>query len=131
MSQIVKDMRSIYRLKHYDFMGYTFRNVNQLSYHHIHKACDGGEKSYDNGAILRQDTSHQYIHIIEDRDFDMFVYINRILKEINEQQAHPTKAQLLAIRNVLLQFEREHSSDRNSKGKLLIKERFIKERIDL
>ena len=53
-----------------------------------------------------------------------------ILKIINEQKSPPTKAQLIAIRNVLLQFEDEHRKEVNTAGKLLIKQRYIKERVD-
>lgn len=131
MSKLIKDMRSIYRIRHYDFMGYTFDSIKDLSYHHIQKASDGGLKTLDNGALLVKDTAHPYLHIIEDRDYDMYIYINNILKEINNQQGHPTKEQLMAIRNILLQFEREHQDDVTSKGKHLIRKQFIKERIKL
>ena len=131
VSQIVKDMRTIYRIKHYDFMGYTFRTVDDLSYHHIIKQCDGGPKTIDNGALLTKDTAHPYLHIIEDRDLDMYVYINKILKQINSQHSQPTMSQLRAIREVLLEFEREHCADRNSNGKLLIKQKYIDRRIIL
>ena len=77
---------------------------------------------------MRGDTSHEYLHIIEYKDLDMYLYINNILKQINDQQARPTKQQLLAIRDVLLQFEREHDTETNSKGRLLIKQRYIKNR---
>lgn len=130
VSQIIQDMRSIYRIRHYDFMGYNIRNVSDLSYHHIKKDCDGGPKTIENGALLAKNTAHPYLHVIEDRDLDMYIYINKILKIINEQKSPPTKAQLIAIRNVLLQFEDEHRKEVNTAGKLLIKQRYIKERVD-
>lgn len=131
VSQIIKDMRAVYRIKHYDFMGYTFRTVNDLSYHHIIKKSDGGPKTFDNGALLVKDTSHPYLHIIEDREYKLYTYINYILKEINNQQRPPTKEQLIAIREILLEFERKHERDTNSDGKLLIKQKYIDRRIDL
>ena len=131
MSQLVKDMRSIYRIKHYDFMGYTFRTVNDLSYHHIIKKCDGGPKTLDNGALLVTDTSHPYLHVIEEREFEIYLYINSILLEINNQRSEPIESQLKAIRAALLKFEKEHEYDRNSNGKLLIKQRYIDRRIKL
>lgn len=131
MSQIIKDMRAIYRIKHYDFMGYTFRTVNDLSYHHIIKRCDGGPKTIENGALLVSDTSHPYLHIIEDREYDMYAFINDILRKINDQQSPPTKEQLIMIRNILLEFEAEHSKDVTSSGKLLIRRKYIDRRIDL
>lgn len=131
MSQIVKEMRDIYRLKHYDFMGYTFKTVNDLSYHHIVKRIDGGPRTFDNGALLVADTAHQYLHIIESREYEMYEYINSILKEINTQRKSPTKEQLIEIRNVLLYFEKEHCKDVNTDGRLLIKQRYIDRRIKL
>ena len=131
MSQIVSDMKKIYRLKGYDFMGYTFRTIGDLSYHHIHKQCDGGDKTLENGALLNKYNSHPYLHIIEGKDYEIYYCINAILKQITEQQHHPTKEQLKAIRELLLTFESEHMRDVNSKGKVLIKYSFIKERIDL
>lgn len=131
MSQIIQDLRSIYRIRHYDFMGYTIRTINDLSYHHINKLCDGGKKTLSNGALLARDTAHPYLHIIESRDLETYLYINKILKIINTQQAPPTIAQLREIRDILLQFEEKHKRDTNAKGKLLIKEQFIRERIEL
>lgn len=131
MSQLIKEMRSIYRIRHYDFMGYTFRTINDLSFHHIEKKSDGGLKTIDNGALLTKDLAHPYLHLIEDREFDMYVYINNILKEINSQHSQPTYAQLKAVREVLLEFERRHYHDRNSHGDYLIKQKYIDRRIKL
>lgn len=131
VSQIISDMREIYRIKHYDFMGYTFRTVNDLSYHHIIKKSDGGPKTIENGALLVKDTSHPYLHIIEDREFEIYNYINNILLEINRQQKPPTKEQLLAIREALYEFEAKHKQDISSSGKLLIRRHYIDRRIEL
>ena len=109
-------------------MGYDINSIRDLTYHHIQKKEHGGPFTFDNGALLRGDTSHEYLHIIEYKDLDMYLYINNILKQINDQQARPTKQQLLAIRDVLLQFEREHDTETNSKGRLLIKQRYIRNR---
>lgn len=131
MSQIISEMRDVYRLRHYDFMGYTFRTINDLSYHHIHKKCDGGLKTFDNGALLAKDTAHPYLHIIEEREYEMYLYINDILRDINRQQSQPTINQLKEIREILLEFERVHRRDMNCSGKLIIKKRFIDGRIKL
>lgn len=128
MKQITRDMVKIYRTRKIDWMGYKLNTINDLSYHHIWKKEDGGPFTYDNGALLRADTAHEYLHIIETKDLDMYIYINKVLKMINSQQCQPTKEQLLSIREVLLQFEREHCSDTNSKGKSLIRTRYIEGR---
>ena len=62
------------------FMGYTFERTDQLSAHHlIIPARFGGKLTHDNTAILRQNTSHDYLHIIENYDYDMFFkYYKRV-----------------------------------------------------
>ena len=52
-----------------------------------------------------------------------------MLYNINSQREMPSKQQLLAIRGVLEQFEREHCSDRSRKGNLIIKPEYIERRI--
>ena len=128
MKGITREMIRIYKPKGIDWMGYDINSIRDLTYHHIQKKEHGGPFTFDNGALLRGDTSHEYLHIIEYNDLDMYLYINNILKQINDQRARPTKQQLLAIRDVLLQFEREHDTETNSKGKLLIKQQYIKNR---
>lgn len=128
MKEITRELIRIYKPKGIDWMGYNIHTIRDLTYHHIQKKEDGGPFTLDNGALLRGDTSHEYLHIIETRDMDMYIYINNILKMINTQGYRPTKEQLLLIKDVLLQFEREHCSDRNSKGKVLIKTKYIEGR---
>ena len=131
MSQLIKEMKDIYRIRHYDFMGYTFRNINDLSFHHIIKKCDGGPKTFENGALLVKDTSHPYLHIVEERDYDMYIQINKILKDINNQLKPPTREQLIEIRRILLAFEEIHLGELNAEGKPLIKQKYIDRRIEL
>lgn len=125
MKEVTRELITMFKPRHIDWMGYDIRSINDLNYHHIIKREHGGPFTIDNGALLRGDTSHEYLHIIEDRDLDMYVYINKILKDINEQRFKPTREQLLQIRDVLLSFEREHDHDTNSKGKLLIKRKYV------
>lgn len=56
----------------------------------------------------------------------MYIYLNNILKEINNQGYMPIYRQYKAIDSILRQFEIEHCSDRTKKGKLLIKEEYTK-----
>lgn len=131
MKELTRAMAKEYRTRGNDWMGYTIQSINQLSYHHIQKKEDGGPFTWDNGALLRRDTAHEYLHIIEYKDLEIYDYINGILKQINTQGYKPTKEELIAIRDVLLSFEREHCSDRNSKGKILIKSKYIEGRRQL
>lgn len=131
MKELTRQMARAYRTRRNDWMGYDINSITQLSYHHIQKKEDGGPFSWDNGALLRRGTSHEYLHIIEYKDLEIYDYINGILKQINTQGYQPTKEELIAIRDVLLSFEREHCSDRNSKGKILIKSKYIEGRRQL
>ena len=114
-----------------DFMSYGFDKISELSFHHLiiaHRDCakmhipNQGYVSW-NGAILRQITSHDYLHVIERVDPEMFVYITAKLVEENKL-GYLDKKILLQIRSVLESFEREHCSDRTHNNKALIKERY-------
>ena len=131
MSCIVSEMRDLYRLRGYDFMGYTYNSIKDLSFHHIQKACEGGQKTIDNGSLLNKNTSHPYLHIIECKELSMYLMINSILLDINRQQAPPTKMQLIMIRDILLEFEDKYRNATNSAGKRLIKKPYIERRVEL
>lgn len=117
----------------YDWMGYEFKDKSQLSFHHLiiprrHcKALDIPNEGYVywNGAILRQDTAHNYLHIIESKDYDRFCYISSELIDINIQRAILYE-QLKNIHDCLCGFEREYSGVRTNKGQELIKEEYTR-----
>lgn len=121
MKPITKQMVRIYNLDKLCFMGYKLDK--NASYHHIIKREHGGKETIENGAVLNP-YAHEYLHIIEYKDLDMFIAINSILKVINVQRDKPTKEQLKTISHLLTMFENEHSRDRTSKGKLLIKHQY-------
>lgn len=45
---------------------------------------------------------------------------------INQQQYEPTREQREIIECILREFENEHMQDKNCKGKILIKEEYLK-----
>ena len=133
--KMIKDFR-IMKLR-FDFMGYKVDRKQSLSFHHLivpHRESKdygiGEGYLYWNGAILRQNTSHDYLHIIEAKDYDLFLAITSEMIDQNIK-GYLDKQNLIYIRDCLLTFEREHCSDRTKKGKLLIKDEFIKERVKL
>ena len=74
MREVTREMIKLYNIKKlgYDFMGYTFNRPEELSFHHLiipHRDCkrEGLGEGYLmwNGAILKQETSHEYLHTIE------------------------------------------------------------------
>lgn len=131
MKAITENMIHIYCLKKlkFDFMGYTFKRPLELSYHHlIVPARCGGKETVQNGAILKRTTSHDYLHRIEQVDPDIFYYITSEMEDENIK-GKLDLYNLRKIRDLLEQFEKEHCSDRLKKGKMLIKEEYISERI--
>ena len=113
----------------YDFMGFNFTRPEQLSYHHliIPKRL-GGPVTIENGAILRQETSHKYLHTIERYDLDMF---NAITSEMIDEniKGYLDMKNLIAIDDILNNFEKEYCGTRTKKGHLLIKPEYIETRI--
>lgn len=121
----------------YDFLGYKVNRKKDLSFHHLiiphreSRAYGIGEGYlYWNGAILVQDTSHEYLHRIEQKDPEIFLGITSEMIDQNIK-GHLDVENLRQIRSMLEYFEREHCSDRSSKGKLLIKEKYLTERVRL
>lgn len=136
MKEITKLMIKKYELMKfgYDFMGYDIINKNNLSFHHLiipHRDCRAmglGEGYLEwNGAILNQNTSHNYLHLIETKDYDMFLAITSELIDENIK-GHLDIDNLRRIHDILECFEREHSNDRSKKGKVLIKQEYMRRR---
>ena len=133
MKELKAEMIKIYKINKlgYDFMGYTFKNQRQLSYHHlIVPKRFGGQETVSNGAILRQNTSHDYLHKIEDLDPEIFQLITEQMIQEN-LKCRLDIDNLKRIRDLLLYFEKEHKYDTTKKGKRIIQREYIRERIDI
>lgn len=120
-----------------DFMGYHVNRKQDLSYHHLiiqRRHCKeaglGEGYLYWNGAILRQNTSHDYLHIIEKIDPEIFYELTSEMIDENIKGRLDID-NLKRIHDLLLYFEREHDHDTSKKGKLLIKREFVTTRIPL
>jgi hypothetical protein len=121
----------------YDFLGYKVNRKQDLSYHHLiipRRHCKGaglGEGYlYWNGAILRQNTSHNYLHIIENIDPEIFCLITSEMIDENIKRKIDID-NLKRIKDLLIYFEREHDHDITKSGKLLIKREFVTSRVKL
>ena len=134
MKEITKLMINEYRIMKLkmDFMGYSVQKKESLSFHHLivpHRECKQkglGEGYFKwNGAILRQETSHDYLHIIENIDPEIFYLITSEMIDEN-LKGKLDKENLLRIYDLLEYFEREHIDDRNKKGKRIIKPEYTK-----
>lgn len=136
MREITREMIKEYRLMKlgYDFMGYEIKDRQDLSFHHLivpRRNCKalglGGGYLKWNGSILNQNTSHDYLHLIEAKDLDMFIAITSEMIDQNIKGRLDIE-NLRRIRDILECFEREHSSDRGKKGKVLIKQEYMRRR---
>ena len=120
----------------YDFMGYEFEKEKELSFHHLvvpHRLCGVEHVPEDgyvewNGAILKQSTAHNYLHIIERYDRDMFDAITYEMVQENEKGYLDLK-NILYIDDILKCFEREYSGARTKHGSPLIKEEYTRRRV--
>lgn len=121
----------------YDMMGYTVEKKTQLSFHHLliarrySRAMGIGDGYlYWNGSILRQNTAHDYLHIIERLEPELFCLISsEILDE--KIKGRIDRDNLMRIREMLLYFESKHKEDTCSTGALLLKKKYYTNRIDL
>ena len=139
MKQVTHEMIEIFRINKlkYDFMGYTFKRTNELSFHHLivpKRECKaqglGEGYLFWNGAILKQDTSHDYLHIIERIDRKCFEKITEILVYEN-QMRKLDKESLIRIRELLLSFEERYKYEETKGGRRLIKSQYMEERINI
>lgn len=122
MSDILRVMIKIWDVNTMDWLGYD--NLERYSFHHLIKKSDGGKKIISNGAVLHQ-SSHSYLHTIEYYDLDKYIFLNNILKKVNEQKMFTTKKQLEQIRYVLKEFQNEYEDKKSSREKDIIKKEYI------
>ena len=139
MKEITKIMVNDFKIMKLgmDFMGYHVNRKQDLSFHHLiiqRRHCKeaglGEGYLYWNGAILRQDTSHAYVHVIEKIDPDIFYELTSEMIDENIKGRLDID-NLKRIHDLLLYFEREHDHDTSKKGKLLIKREFVTGRVNL
>lgn len=125
MKNITREMLKIYKPNsNLDWMNYRINRKCDLTFHHILKRCDGGSRVIENGALLLP-IPHQYLHLIEYRDNETYKMLNKVFEIVNKQREEPTKDQREIIEYLLQDFEYHHRWDKSSKGKLLIKRKYI------
>ena len=124
MKKVVRDMLKIYKpYSSLDWMNYKLVKKD-VTFHHIQKRCDGGRLEINNGGLLMPN-SHAYLHLIEFLDLDTYLSLNEIFKDVNSQGYEPEYEQRLIIESLLSTFESVHRWDKGSKGKLLIKRKYL------
>ena len=129
MNKITKEMLKIYKpISNLDWMNYKLVKKD-VTRHHIIKKEDGGRLEINNIALLMP-IPHQYLHLIECKDIDTYIALNKIFKVINNQQHEPNKDQREIIEYLLQDFEYHNRNETNSKGKLIIQKKY-KNRVNL
>lgn len=136
MKEITRQMIKIYNINDFDFMGYDIKRKESLSFHHLiipHRESKkygiGDGYLLWNGAILVQETSHEYLHIIENKDYEIFCRLTSEMIDMNIK-GYLDIENLRYIKDILLYFEKEHNLDRNSKGRPLIKREYTQNRFN-
>ena len=114
----------------YDFMGYTFESKKELSTHHILPRHSGGQTKKNNLCALNRFTSHNYIHLIEDTDYKVFLELSKYLLE-QVAKGEISREQLLRIADALQFFEYKFRDEEDRHGERLIKPEYKTKRIIL
>jgi hypothetical protein len=110
-----------------DWLGYVLEDNDEYSFHHlIIPKAENGPKEFWNGAILCKKTGHTYLHIIETKDKDLFLYLTKLLILINLDGKLPDNQKLRIINNALESFEREYEGKVNRSGDPIIREEYTK-----
>lgn len=124
MKQITKEMLKIYKpLSGLDWMNYRIVR-KEMTAHHIIKREDGGKMELSNICPLMP-VAHQYLHLIEYKDLETYIAINKIFSLVNQQGYEPTREQREIVEYLLREFEKVHKNDKNSKGKSLIQYKYL------
>ena len=106
-----------------DWMNYKIVKKDMTA-HHILKKEDGGKLEWDNIALLMP-ISHQYLHLIECKDMETYIALNKVFMMINKQMTEPTREQREFIEFLLREFESKHRWDKGSKGKLVLQKKYL------
>ena len=119
MRQSTKNLIRKYALMKlkYDFMGYEFEELEDLSFHHLLiprtiSPLLGMDRGYFewNGVILVQRTSHEYLHIVEYFDFDRFLAITSEMLD-ERTKGYLSLKNIKEIDAILYGFEREYAGE--------------------
>ena len=132
LAKIMIEKYSLEKLK-YDFMGYYYNNIQELSLHHLiipKEKCkkllipEGGYLEW-NCVVLNHLSAHNYLHLIERIDRDVFDTVTSELIDENIK-GYINYENLIYINDALNYFEREHCGSVNRKGEPIIKEEYTR-----
>lgn len=134
IKEVTRFMLNKYKIMElgHDFMGFSVKRPEDISFHHLVVAkrncaemgLGNGEYVW-NGSLLVRNTAHDYVHIIERIDPDVFYGITSEMIDINIK-GYLDPENLRNIDDMLCYFEHEHYGERTKKGKVLIKEEYTR-----
>lgn len=133
MKEVTKLLINDFKIKElgYDFMGFSLCKDSLLSFHHLilskeycKKAHLGKGYWYWNGVILCQDTSHEYLHLVQRNSDELFRYITSEMYDM-KVKGYLDKQNLIAIGQILDYFESLYMEQKTDKGHYLIKEKYL------
>lgn len=130
MSRLRERLYKDYHLEElgYDFLGYSFESKKELSTHHIIPKHSGGQTKKNNLCVLNRYTSHNYIHLIEDTDYKVFLEISKYLME-QVKKGEISREEILRINDALEFFEFKFRDEEDRHGEKLIKPEYKTKRI--
>lgn len=121
----------------YDFMGYKLVNESDVSFHHYliaRRDCKrlglGEGYTYQNGVILNAKTSHPELHLVESKEEKLFYYITSEFLDM-KNKGYLDIENLKRVQEILLEFEHKYRNATDSKGKELIKRKYIEGKVKL
>lgn len=125
MSRLRERLYREYNLEEigHDFMGYGFNSKRELSTHHIIPRNSGGQTKKNNLCILNRDTAHNYIHLIEDYDYKVFLQVSKHLME-QVKMGKIDMDEIKRINELLCFFEDKFGKEETRNGNPLIKPEF-------
>ena len=134
MLSVSKTFIKNFRLREigYDLMGFPFEDSKELTYHHLllpTSECEylgfGNGYLKWNGVMLVRETSHDYLHVIEKWDNDIFYEIN---SELIDQliKGRVEQRNIFYIHRLLQKFEEEYKGCLGFNNEPLIKESYQK-----
>ena len=132
MKEVTIKMINEFKIKElgYDFMGYSLEKGDIWTFHHnIIAKRNGGPYERWNGAILAGKTSHPYLHLIEIYDYDTFAYLTSEMIDMNIK-GFLDPINLMYIDEMLSEFEYKYAGKKSKKGKVLVKDSYLKRNHD-
>lgn len=133
MRQVTKLLINDFKIKElgYDFMGFFLAKEDTLSFHHLILSKEYCRKTklgkgywYWNGVILSQEISHEYLHLIQRTEDELFRYITSEMIDM-KVKGFLDPYNLYNISQILDYFEDRHIEEKTNKGNYLIKREYI------